>query len=278
MPKRYYNLEKETKGYLKTCDDLGITPTSFLRELNNFCLKQKNVNWSMTSKQLIEYSFLPNIWLDSTIPYSYPRISQSWINMINPSFNAAFSAVQYDNSYGGSLSVSASGSNVPWFSNGITSSFTINVWATFLSGAGTYNTGFLMNENYLTRGFRSGLVPSSRRYIFWNSESVPSGTPNTFSVVTPVNSITYGVPINITLMFDVITGVASIYLNGVLSVASPTNRTYIPPITGSNLGLNGTLVGTSQTALWHSLKVYNRVLSLAEITSTYNLLKGRFGL
>ena len=279
MPKRYYNLEKETKAYLKTCDDLGITPTVFLRELNDFCLKQKNINWSMTPTQLIEYSFIPNIWLDSTIPYSYPIISRNWINLINRSFNATLpTTIQYDNSYGGSLLVDASGSTVPWFSNDITSSFTMNVWATFLSGAGTYNTGFLQNDSYQTRGFRSGLVPSSRRYIFWNSESVPPGTPNSFSISTPVNSITYGVPINITLTFDVATGVASIYLNGVLSVASPTNRTYIPPIAGSNLGLNGTLVGTSQTALWHSLKVYNRALSQIEITSTYNLLKGRFGL
>ena len=278
MPKRYYNLQKETKAYLKTCDDLGITPTVFLRQLNDFCLKQKNVNWSMTPTQLIEYSFLPNIWLDSTIPYSYPRISQNWINLINRSFNASFSSVQYDNLYNGSLLLSASGSTVPWFNNGITSSFTINVWTTFLSATGPYNTGFLQNDSYQTRGFRSGLVPSSRRYIFWNGESLPPSTPNSFSLMTPVNSITYGVPINITLTFDVATGIASIYLNGALSIASPSNRTYIPPIAGSNLGLNGTLNATSQTALWHSLKVYNRALSSTEIASTYNILKGRFGL
>ena len=279
MAKRYYNLEKETKAYLKACSDSGISPFTDVETVNDFCLKQKNINWSMTPTQLIEYSFLPKIWLDSTISYSYPSISTTWINLINRTFNGSLPAsFQYRNDYKGSLFFNNINGSVPWFSNNITSGFTIDAWVTFLSGTGTNNASTLQSDIYQTRGFRSGLTPAFRRYLFWNTQSVPAGTSNTFSINTPTNSITYGVPINITLTFNDTTGVASIYLNGALSVASPTNRTFIPPTAGSGLAINGGQDATTSQALWHSVKAYNRSLSSSEISTTYNLLKGRFGL
>jgi hypothetical protein len=41
MAKRYYNLERETKAYLKACDERGISTFTSIDTINNFCLKQK---------------------------------------------------------------------------------------------------------------------------------------------------------------------------------------------------------------------------------------------
>lgn len=279
MAKRYYNLEKETKEYLKACEARGITPTTPIQRVNDFCITQKNFNWSMTPTQLIEYSLLPSIWLDASIPASFPRVSTTFQNLINRSFNAALpSTLQYNNSNGGSIFLNnGQAGSVPWNSNSITGSFTIDTWMTILSGTGPNTSALFSNEVYLTRGFRSGVNHINRAYNFWNSESRPSNTPNPFNLTTPTNSINYGIPINITLTFDTTTGTAAIRLNSIVSV-SQTNTTYIPPIAGSNLGFNASLNATNQPILLHNLKVYNRALTQAELTTSYNLLRGRFNL
>jgi len=279
MAKRYYNLEKETKEYLKACEVRGIIPSVAVDTVNNFCITQKNFNWSMTPTQLIEYSLLPSIWLDASIPASFPLVSTTFQNLINRSFNAVLpSTLRYNNSNGGSIFLNNSQSGgVAWNSNGITGSFTIDSWVTILSGTGVNLSGLFMNEAYLTRGFRSGVDHINRRYTFWNGESLPSGTANAIGLNTPTNSINYGVPINITLTFDTTTGTAAVRLNSVVSV-SQTNRSYIPPIAGSNLSFNVSLNATNQPILLHNLKVYNRALTQAELTTSYNLLRSRFNL
>jgi hypothetical protein len=46
MAKRYYNLERETKDYLKSCDNLSIVPfTTNYKLINDFCIKQKTVGY-----------------------------------------------------------------------------------------------------------------------------------------------------------------------------------------------------------------------------------------
>jgi len=279
MAKRYYNLEKETKEYLKACEVRGITPTVPIQTVNNFCITQKNFNWSMTPTQLIEYSLLPSIWMDASIPASFPLVSTTFQNLINRSFNAVLpSTLQYDNSNGGSIFLNNSQSGgVAWNSNGITGAFTIDSWVTILSGTGPFSSSLFFNEAYLTRGFRCGFTPSNRSIAFWNGESVPGGTANVFGLNTPTNSITYGSPVNLTISYNTTTNTASVHLNGVLSV-SQTGRTYIPPITNSNLSFNGILNGTSQSMRLHNLKVYNRALTQAELTTSYNLLRSRFNL
>lgn len=276
MAKRYYNLERETKEYLKACEARNITPFASLKTVNDFCIVQKNFGWSMTPTQLIEYSYLPNIWLDSSIPSSYPSVSRNWINLTNRNSNVTLpTTVLYNNSYNGSLFLNNSQSaSVAWNNNGITSDFTIDSWVTFLSGSGPFASAMFQNDAYQTRGFRSGLNVPNRRYTFWDSESLPPGTPNGFDISTPTNSITYGVPINLTLTFNTTTSSASVFLNGIISV-SATGRTYIPPI-NSSLVFNANLNNTNHPILLHNLKVYNKALTQSQINTTYNLLKGRF--
>lgn len=218
--------------------------------------------------------------LDAANRQSYPGSGTVWTNLINGSFNAALPAtVSYNSSYNGSLFLrnSQSGS-VAWNNNGITSDFTIDSSMTILSAAGTTNaSAMFQNEAYLTRGFRSGFIPSTMRYQFWNSESIPSGTPNTFTLLTPNSSITYGVPVNITLSFNTTTSAASIFLNGRAST-SIAGRNFTPPTGSSNLTFNASQNSTETQILLHSLKIYNRALTEAEILQNYNATKGRYNL
>lgn len=278
MAKRYYNLEKETKEYLKACEVRNITPFASIDTVNNFCIIQKNFGWSMTPTQLIEYSYLPNIWLDSSISFSYPTITRNWINLTNRGLNATLpTTIQYNNSYNGSLFLDYSQQgSVVWNNNSISSDFTIDSWVTFLSGTGVNTSGMFINDSYQTRGFRSGLAPTLRRYSFWNGESVPPGTTNPFYLDTPNNSITYGVPINLTLTFNTTTSAASIFLNGNVS-ASAAGRTFFPP-SNSSLFFNANLNATNHPILLHTLKVYNKALTQSQINTTFNLLRGRFNI
>ena len=113
------------------------------------------------------------------------------------------------------------------------------------------------------------------RYNFWNSESRPPGTTNTFSLFTPNSSITYGVPINITLSFNTTTSAASIFLNGRVST-SIAGRNFAPPTGTSSLTFNANQNSTNTQILLHSLNIYNRALTPAEVLQNYNATKGRF--
>jgi hypothetical protein len=216
--------------------------------------------------------------LDAGNRVSYPGSGTTWTNLTNRSFNATLPAtVSYNSSYSGSLFLrnSQSGS-VAWNNNGITSDFTIDSTMTILSAAGTTNaSAMFQNEVYQTRGFRSGFIPTTMRYQFWNSESSPPGTANTFNLVTPNSSISYGVPVNITLSFNITTSAASIFLNGRTSV-SIASRSFAPLTGSSSLTFNASQNSTETQIFLHSLKIYNRALSDAEILQNYNATKGRF--
>ena len=65
MAKRYYNLEKETKAYLKACDERSIVPFTSIDTINNFCLKQKTFN---RHAEISDPRLLPNVaaWFDAS--------------------------------------------------------------------------------------------------------------------------------------------------------------------------------------------------------------------
>jgi len=65
MAKRYYNLEKETKAYLKACDDRGIVPFTSINIINDFCLKQKAFN---RHAEISDPRLLTNVaaWFDAS--------------------------------------------------------------------------------------------------------------------------------------------------------------------------------------------------------------------
>ena len=217
------------------------------------------------------------VCLDAGNRVSYPGSGTTWTNLTNRSFNATLPAtVSYNSSYSGSLFLNNSqAGSVAWNNNGITSDFTIDSSMTILSAVGSFQSAMFNNEVYQTRGFRSGFVPSTMRYQFWNSESRPLGIANAFDISTPNSSITYGVPVNITLSFNTTTSAASIFLNGRVST-SVAGRYFAPPTGSSNLTFNASQNSTNTQILFHSLKIYNKALTEAEILQNYNATKSRY--
>jgi len=170
------------------------------------------------------------------------------------------------------LSSIATGGSIPITAS---PSFTINSLLTLTRGTGANTSRIFTSESYQKWGFRFGFSPSNKRFEFWNGESVPAlSVSNAFGIYTPVNSITYGVPINVTLTFDAATGIASIYLNGTLSVASTSNKIFIPPPIQTSIGLNISTNATTQDGLYHNISFYNRALSPSQVSTTYKLISG----
>jgi hypothetical protein len=219
------------------------------------------------------------VCLDAGNRASYSGTGTTWNNLTNRSFNATLPAtVSYNSSYIGGLFLNNSeAGSVAWNDNGITSDFTIDSSMTILSAVGPYQSAMFINEVYQTRGFRSGFIPSTMKYFFWNSESRPAGIANAFEISTPNSSITYGVPVNITLSFNTTTSAASIFLNGRVST-SIAGIYFAPPTGSSSLTFNASLNSTNTQILLHSLRIYNKALSEAEILQNYNATKSRFNL
>jgi hypothetical protein len=91
MPKRYYNLEKETKAYLKGCDDLGISNQENIKVINDYVIgrKNENKNSDFLSKSPIMLKNL-SLWLDASIPDSYPAGDIAWKDLSNNKTNLSF--------------------------------------------------------------------------------------------------------------------------------------------------------------------------------------------
>jgi len=104
-------------------------------------------------------------------------------------------------------------------------------------------------------------------------QSVGSG-----DVIFTFNSINTGTVYHIVYTYNSING-HNCYLNTVLGARTSTNTGLngLPSFTnltiGQGAGSDGPFNGN-----FYSLKIYNRALSISEITQNYNALKGRYGL
>ena len=273
MAKRYYNLENETKVFLKACDDRGINPRLSNKLINDYVLTQKNNQWIPTASQLIEYALSPVLWLDSSVSFSYKGIGTVWTNLMNNTLNGALPASAFFTSLKKSgavfLPLGATGTT-PWTTLGLTNTFTLDFWITVSEITGVNSNGFIYREVYLTNGFRCGIYNPSKRIRFTSGQSggnvdINSGT----------NSIVLGNPVNITITYNATTLVASIYKNGVL-VQTQTSATLLAPSTTVSTQINASLDSTISSLQFHNLKIYNRALTQSEITESYNTLSSRF--
>jgi hypothetical protein len=83
MAKRYYNLERETKDYLESCDNLNIAPFTTTSVINNYIIFRKAF-----SKNPIIYD---------------PRINKNYFSNLEVWLDASDGNTLYDNNVGGSI-------------------------------------------------------------------------------------------------------------------------------------------------------------------------------
>jgi hypothetical protein len=91
MAKKYYNLENETKAYLKACDEKGIANQENIKIINDYVIgrKNENKNSDFLSKSPIVLKNL-SLWLDASIPDSYPAGDITWKDLSNNKNNLSF--------------------------------------------------------------------------------------------------------------------------------------------------------------------------------------------
>jgi hypothetical protein len=75
MAKRYYNLEKETKEYLKACDNNNITPSVNISIVNDYAIRWKTFGRYVTSNTLLSRF---GISLSGLRVLADPALPDSW--------------------------------------------------------------------------------------------------------------------------------------------------------------------------------------------------------
>ena len=209
-----------------------------------------------------------------------PSVGTTWADSSGNGYSASLittgaGTFAYTGSYGGGIVAGGgAGSNTAiCTSYNLTSSFSVEM--VVQPNSTNYWAVLWGNEIYSTKGW----------YAYWgNATSLIAGGPtSTLTYSSPTASS--NVPVH--LVFTLASGVFRMYRNGVLQTGTGT---YSAPsagvsTTGLNFGSrhpNGT--GTANTptdslkGVYYQMRVYNKALSLAELTQNYNAVKGTYGI
>jgi len=209
-----------------------------------------------------------------------PSVGTTWADSSGNGYSASLittgaGTFAYTGSYGGGIVAGGgAGSNTAiCTSYNLTSSFSVEM--VVQPNSTNYWAVLWGNEIYSTKGW----------YAYWgNATSLIAGGPTstlTYSSPTAASNV----PVH--LVFTLASGVFRMYRNGVLQTGTGT---YSAPsagvsTTGLNFGSrhpNGT--GTANTptdslkGVYYQMRVYNKALSLAELTQNYNAVKGTYGI
>jgi len=209
-----------------------------------------------------------------------PSVGTTWADSSGNGYSASLittgaGTFAYTGSYGGGIVAGGgAGSNTAiCTSYNLTSSFSVEM--VVQPNSTNYWAVLWGNEIYSTKGW----------YAYWgNATSLIAGGPTstlTYSSPTAASNV----PVH--LVFTLASGVFRMYRNGVLQTGTGA---YSAPsagvsTTGLNFGSrhpNGT--GTANTptdslkGVYYQMRVYNKALSLAELTQNYNAVKGTYGI
>ena len=279
MAKRFFNLEKETKEYLKACDAKSIVNQTNIKTLNDFVINRKtrNLNTTFLANSPIVLNNLV-YWLDASNTESYPTFGRTWRDLTERNLNTAISLdTPFDNLHkgrlyfqgtSGSTSIGKIATFPRWTELNLSTSFTISVWFSFTRVSPGFYDFLFACESYLNRGFRSGLQSGTNKIGFFSSQS-----GGNFSHITNY-AATLNTIFNYTITFNVNTGVT--YINGAFD--KQTTGTFVSPNASDGFYYNYVGGGFKSDSYVSAIQMYNRALTAPEVLQNYNAMKGRFGL
>jgi hypothetical protein len=230
-------------------------------------LVQTDSGRTHTSTKIVVQSGLV-LNLDAGVSSSYPGSGTTWTDLSgNGNTGTLVNGVGYNSGNGGSLSFDGVDDTVNVTTLDLRQDFTYECWvlhnavSTFsFLGQGTTTT-----RNGLHIWFRDG---SNLRFgMFSNDTDALSLTTST------------GVWYQYCFTYNHSTFLKQIYRNGVQLTGTPqqTQTSYLG--TGTvRIGATYSSGGNYANGRFSSTRIYNRVLTAAEIQQNYNALKGRFGL
>lgn len=278
---RTYDLEIETKEYLKACKAKSIVNQTSTKTLNDYVINRKirNLNASFLANSPIVLNGLV-LWLDAGASDSYPAGGTVWRDLAGSNNGTLTNGPTFSSANGGSVVFDGSDDyatlGTPSLLNGVQVPLTICMWAK-ANSFGTYNVLWSADKALTGGGLYSMLRLDSGilRYFTTNSSGgfQFNGSPN----LTPSTNVWnfYAVTVLGTLSSPTVT----LYLNNSSQTYSYSTLSSSPNLTvnfriGSSERTNGEFWnGNISNAMW-----YNRALTSAEILQNYNATKGRFGL
>jgi len=215
------------------------------------------------------------LYVDASIPSSYPGTGTTWYDLSPSGYNGTLSgSTAYSSLNGGYISTQSSTGYINFQPSSAGSSSSAYTWGGWFNlptagatnipmtrGGGTdsYPNGWNLATVFLSNAFNASIVTSvpSIGQINGSYSSTPSSNTwyNHIAVWTPGVSI-------------------KVYLNGVLRATLNTSTTILRT---SSQGWNTSIDGTKYNTNYGSMIVYNRVLSDAEVLQNFNSTKTRFG-
>lgn len=275
MAKRFFNLEKETKGFLKSADDFGIS-VDYVSSLNDFILKQKALGLDATyfSKQAVRRSSLL-IWLDAASYASYPKTGSIWTDISNSGNNGTLvNSPVYSPAYYGGIDFDGTNRYVTIADNSRLYTFpemTLEVAARVNNTANNFILAQKFNYTSV-RGYGIELYTTVQGYC------------SNFGFDT-VNYPISNIQANKVYLYTLtkIGNLQSLYINGIL-VATLSS---LGQGSASTSGWDFRIGARSNAALSnssllsgtiYSVKLYNQGLSAREVAQNFNMLRFRYGL
>ena len=220
----------------------------------------------------------PVLCLDAGSKLSYPGTGTTWTDLSGNGNNGTLTnGPTFDSANGGSIVFDGVNDYIDCGFNStiynLTSNFSVNIWIRWVGAVATTGNGQWVIANVdvsnTNGGFQLGYVPATG-FIF--STYPGYAIPATYNVTPSINTW-----YNLSGVNDSVTG-KSLYLNGLLvgsagvSLAGTASRNLRIGHRERDSGVNFFPGKISQAS------VYNRALSAAEISTNFELLRGRYGI
>jgi hypothetical protein len=258
--------------------NLSFKPNDFV-QLNGTLITTTTTTTAPTTTTTTTAAPLPVIttglvlYVDASIPSSYPGTGTTWYDLSPSGYNGTLSgSTAYSSLNGGYISTQSSTGYIDFGLSSAGSSTSAFTWG------GWFNVPSFTNIP-MTRGGGTDSYPNG-----WNLATVFLSTAFNGSIITSVPGITqtnasYVSSPSSGVWYNHITvwnpGVSiKVYINGILRATQNTSNTVLRT---SSQGWNTSIDGTKTNQSYGSMMVYNTVLSDADVLQNFNSTKTRFG-
>jgi hypothetical protein len=274
MSKRYYNLERETKEYLKACEAKDIVNNTNIKTLNDYVINKKanNLDVSYLKDSPIVLNDLV-LWLDAGVSSSYPGVGNVWKDLSIYDKHFTWNSVDWNSSgYFNTNLKRATGPASNSFGINNTTGYTIFfVFQTLVSAANAAfkfrgsvgsnrgifcHPGWTVDTIYFDQG---GCCNSNQRITYYNNNI--SNTDNIWNIVGLRSTVdTRSILYNNSLVTNTTTVAANINLDSNPVLINPADE------------------GFNWIARLACFAVYKRGLTNEEYFQNFNAIKRRFSL
>jgi len=283
MAKRYYNLEKETKEYLKACEAKNSKPFRDIRDINDIIIKEKANNKRIDFIKDLNLDRCL-LWLDAGMHSSYPGTGTSWFDLTQNNNNGILSNSNlYRRDFGGVVAITGNTHAEVASSDSLNFSeptFTINYWLKLnqlmpVSFFNLISKKAVFNNNLTGWMFWYDTRGNPLIQLRLNSDTTNDATREaTGNNLANLNNLNW---VNLTLT-TVNGGTVFFYVNG-LQVGAPVSTGNFGSLSNTTALRIGAAQSVSSPNMFVSnVQIYNRVLTSIEVLQNYNALRGRFGL